>query len=49
MRLVLFSLQIGKRSGEFLWLRWAGKSVEIELGKKISGLCVFLFCEICRT
>ena len=48
MRLVLFSLQISKRSGEFFWLGWAGKSVEIELGEKILGLCVFLFCEICR-
>ena len=47
-RLVLFSLQISKRSGEFFWLGWAGKSVEIELGEKILGLCVFLFCEICR-
>ena len=47
-RFVLFSLQISKRSGEFLWLGWAGKGVEIELGEKILGLCVLLFCEICR-
>ena len=48
-RLVLFSLQISERSGEFFWLGWPGKGMEIELGEKILRLCVFLFCEICRT
>ena len=48
-RLVLFSLQISERSGEFFWWGWAGKGAEIELGEKILRLCVFLFCEVCGT
>ena len=44
----LFFIQVGRGGGEVVRLGWGGKSVEIELGEKILGLCVFLFCEICR-
>ncbi len=45
----LFFLQVGEGGGEFLWLGRAGKGMDIELGEKILGLRILLFCEMCGT